>query len=168
MGVEEKGERAAIAVLSSSTIVGLHWQSVAAAGSGFAGSAPIEGVVELEGLVFSVQKVPAGEDPHRFQIAVASDVPASQGDVDAGDQLFPRASQAVDSRFDVIVAWGDAGFFLPVGTIVGLYGRRFVGRWYNGATAAADAYVGLVVHGVYGGRLGGYGSFLSGEHVVER
>lgn len=161
-------ESPVIALLSSSTIVGLHWQSVATVASGFAGSAPIDGKVELEGVVISVQKVPAAEDPHRFQLAVASDVPTTQAEVDAGDQLFPRASQAAGSRFDVVVAWGDAGFFLPVGTIVALNGRRFIGRWYNGSTASADAYIGLVLHGVYGGWRGSYASFLAGEQVVER
>lgn len=158
----------AIALLSTSTIVGLHWQSVGAGASGFVGSAPIDGLVELEGLVFSVQGVPVAEDPHRFQIAIASEVPSAQADVDAGDQLFPRASQAGDSRFDIVVAWGNAGFFLPVGAVVALFRRRFVARWYNGGTGTADAYVGLVLHGVFAGSRATYAGFGAGEFIVER
>lgn len=166
--VVEAGDVGAEAIISTSTIVGLHWLSIPATGNGFAGSDPIAGKVELEGIVFSVQGVPAGEDPHRFQLAIATEVPADQAAVDAGDQLFPRASQAADSRFDVVVCWGDAGFFLPVGAIVVLDGRRFIGRWYNGATAAGDAYIGLVLHGVSGGTRASMAGFMEGEPVKER
>lgn len=158
----------AVAHWSTSTIVGLHWESVAAGGTGFVGTSPIAGKIELEGLLFGPQKVPAGEDPHRFRLGVATTVPGSELVLAAEVQLFPRASQAVDFPADVVVAWGDAGLFLPVSTLINMMGRRIVGRWYNGATVAGDAYVGIVLHEVVGGEGGPAGGFLLGEPVLER
>lgn len=157
----------AVAVRSSSTVVGLHWQSVAGAGSGFAGSPPIAGKVELEGILISVQKVPAAGDPHRFRLAIATEIAASQAAIDGEHQLFPYASSATDSRYDLVVAWGDAGLFFPVETVLALNGRRIVGRWYNGSAVVADAYLGLVLHGVIGGESLGAPGFLVGEPVVD-
>ncbi len=158
----------AVAILSSSTIVGLHWQSVAAGASGYAASAPIEGKLELEGILITPAGIPALEDPHRFQLAVASDLPSTQAEIDAADQLFPRASQAAASRFDLVIPWGSAGLFLPVGSVLVIAGRRIVGRWYNGATSTADAYIALVVHDLSGGEHTTHAAFLSGEPVQER
>ena len=168
--VVEADRPGAEALISSSTIVGLHFSAIPSTGNGFVGSAPVPGKVELEGIVFSVQGVPAAEDPHRFQLAIASEVPSNQEDVDAGDQLFPRASQLAESRHDIVVAWGDAGFFLPVGSIVHLNGRRFIARWFNGnvLSAGGDAYLGIVVHGVSGGTGASMAGFLEGEPVRER
>lgn len=167
-GVEVPGgDGVALGLLSSSTFVGLHWQSVAAGGSGFAGSAPIAGKVELEGLIVGPQRVPAAEDPHRFQLGLASDVPASQAAMDAAEQLFARVSQADDSRFDLVVAWGDAGLFVPIGPVLAVNGRRIVGRWYNGATGAGDAWVGVTLHKVVGGAGQPDPGFLSGERVQD-
>lgn len=163
-----EAEGDAVGLWSTSTIVGLHWESVAAAGSGFAGSSPIAGKVELEGVVFGPQKVPAGEDPHRFRFGVATSVPSTEDGLAAEVQLFPRSSQAAGSRNDVVVAWGDLGFFLPVSTLINMMGRRLVGRWYNGSTSTADAYVAFVLHEVVGGESGGLGGFLLGEAVTER
>lgn len=161
------GRGVAAALLSSSTLVGLHWQSVGAGASGFAGSAPIAGKVELEGLLLGPQRVPVAEDPHRFQLGLLSDVPVNQGEMDAGEQLFPRVSQAEASRFDLVVAWGDAGLFLPVGSVLAMSGRRIVGRWYNGSSVACDAFVGVVLHRVIGGAGMGEPGFLCGESVQD-
>lgn len=158
----------AVAILSSSTIVGLHWQSVAPGTSGYAASAPIEGKLELEGVLIAPQGIPADADPHRFQLAVASDLPSTQAEIDAADQLFPRASQAIATRYCLIIPWGSAGLFLPVGSVLAPAGRRIVGRWYNGATSTADAYISLVVHGLSGGEHTTHAAFLSGEPVEER
>lgn len=161
------GAGVAAALLSSSTVVGLHWQSVGAGASGFAGSAPIAGKVELEGLLLGPQRVPVAEHPHRFQLGLSSEVPVSQAEMDAAEQLFPRASQAEASRFDLVVAWGDGGLFLPVGSVLAMGGRRIVGRWYNGAAGTGDAFVGVVLHRIIGGAGMGEPGFLSGEPVRE-
>lgn len=157
---------AAVGLGSTSTIVGLHFQSVANAASSFAGTAPIAGKVQLEGVYISVGTGSVREDPHRFQLAIATNVPSSQAGIDAEEQVFPRSSQAVDSRFDLPVFGIVQDLFLPVTTGLVLNGRRIVCRFYCGSTATIDAYVGLILHRVSGGGTAGDPGFLSGEEVI--
>lgn len=167
MGGVGRGRGEAVGWRSSSTIVGLHWESVAAGGTAFVGSAPVAGKVRLEGVLLSVDRGPVAEDPHRVQLAVATDVPGSQDELDAAEQIFPRASQAVASRFAVVLPSAVGALFVPVGGVVGLHGRRFVGGFYNGDARSIDVYVGLVVHRVSGGAFLGRFGFLWGEAVRE-
>lgn len=152
---------------STSTVVGLHFQSLAAAGSGFAGTAPIAGKVQLEGLFLSIRSAAAAEDPMRLQLAIGSNVPSTQAGIDGEEQMFPRASQAADSRYDLVLVASGGGFFLPVSTVLMMNGRRIVGRWYNGASATDDFYVGLILHRVIGGDERGDPGFLSGEEIFD-
>lgn len=156
----------AVAIVSTSTVVGLHWQSVAAGADGFVASAPIEGKVELEGILITPQGVPVLEDPHRFQVALGSSLAVDQAGMDAGIQLFPRGSQASGSRYDLVVAWGSAGLYLPIGAGLNVNGLRFLGRWYNGGASSADAYLGIWLHLLVGGEPSLNTGFLSGEFIA--
>lgn len=163
------GPDGAIGVRASSTVVGLHFASIGAATLGFGGSAPIAGKVQLEGIIFMAGSSAPAEDPHRFQMALASDVPASAADLDAAEQMFPRISQLVATRNFIILDLGSLSFWLPVTTVLAMNGRRLVGGFYNGHAAnAMDGYVGFVMHRVYGGASSGDPAFLSGEEVEER
>lgn len=168
LGVAAPGNgEGAVGLRSTSTIVGLHFQSVSPSAMAFAGSAPIAGKVQLEGIIAVVDIVSAGEDPHRVQLALASDVPTTQAELDAAEQMFPRASQASDSRFSFIVSGKGGQAFFPIGTALVLNGRRIVGGFYNGhATSPEDVYVGLILHRVTGGESAGDPGFLTGEEVV--
>ena len=167
MGKDAGSGAGGVGLRSTSTVVGLHWSSVGAGSAAFVGCAPIAGKVRLEGVLFVFDRGPLAEDPHRVQLAVASDVPSTQAEMDDGVQLFPRASQTSAGRY--AMAWPAAAgaLFLPVGGVVAMGGRRFVGGFYNGDSRAIDAYVGLVVHRVSGGAIVGRFGFLFGEPVLE-
>lgn len=167
MGKRSQRAPGAVGWRSSSTIVGLHWQSVAAGSTSFVGSSPITDKVRLEGILFLIDRGPMAEDPHRIQLGVATDVPTTQAEMDAAGQVFPRGSQAVESRFSIPWAAASGAVFVPLGGVIALHGRRFVGGFYNGDSRAIDAYVGLVVHRVSGGAFVGRFGFLWGEPVQE-
>lgn len=160
-------EEGAVGLKGSSTLVGLHFESIATTALGLAGSVPIAGKVALEFVKIGFRDSAVLEDPHRFQLALASGIPANQAALDSGEQLFPQASSAAGSKACVMVFSSSEGFFVPVTTVVQLNGRRIVCGWYNGATTTGDAYVLLGVHRVLGGAGGGDPSFLSGEPVVD-
>jgi len=162
------GEEAGIALASSSTIVGLHFQSIGALSVGFAGSAPIAGRVQLQGLWWQFNVASGNVDPHRIQMAVGSNVPTTQAELDAGEAMFPRASQVAESRFAFVFFRSDDSRFVPVGTVLALNGRRIVGGFFNGSGSTIDAYVGLVLQRIVGGVQSGDPPFLEGEEIAQR
>ena len=158
---------AAVGLRGSSTVIGLHWQSVAAGVSGFVGSLPIAGKVRLEQLYWVQAQSADPEDPHRLQIGLGSDVPTTQAELDAAEPMFPQASQLFATRYSLLMCSVRRQLVLPVSTIVKMNGRRFVAGFYNGAAGVTDVYVALVVHRVVGGAGGGDPSFLMGEPIVD-
>ena len=158
-----------VGLRASSTIVGLHFAAVAAGGGGYAGSVPIAGKVQLEG-VWLVAGITVGSgELHQFQLAIATEIPASQADMDAGEQLFPRASTLAGEGSTLLFGLWGGGMVIPVTTLIAMNGRRFIGRVTNrhGATASTF-YVGLVLHRVIGGSTAGDPPFLLGEEVELR
>ena len=159
----------AVGLRASSTIVGLHFAAVAGGGVGFAGSAPIAGKVQLEGFWWVCNTTPAAGELHELQLAIDSEVPGNQVAVDAGEQLFARASTVAGEGSTIYGFVYGSGWFMPLTTVVAMNGRRFIGRIKNLSAAAASAfYVGLVMHQVVGGALSGDPAFLSGEEVEMR
>ena len=156
----------AVGLRGSSTVVGLHFAGVAAGGSGFAGSVPIAGKVQLEGLWMEAGLPSPVGDLHELQLAIATGVPASQAAVDAGEQLFPRGSSLGGEASTIFWCGGDAGVFVPLTTVVAMNGRRFIGRVTNRhALTGSEFYIGLVMHRVVGGSTAGDPPFLSGEEI---
>ena len=162
-GVPES--RIPVALTGSSTIVGLHWQSVGSGSTSFVGSVPLPGKVQVTGVLLSVDRGSAVEDPHRFQFAVATGTPGSQAELDGSQQVFAAASQVGGQRSGVVVCAENASVFLPVSSVIGFHGRRLVAGFYNGNSRTVDAYAAFVLHRVSGGALVSAFGFLWGERV---
>lgn len=160
---------AAIGLRSSSTIVGLSFGTIAATATGYGGSVPIAGKVQLEGAYFVCPVLPDAGVLHYAQLGIASDVPTTQAEVDGAEQLFPRASNVVGEASTILLGGLGEDVFLPLSTVVVMNGRRFIGRATNKSTVAPGGfYVALLMHRVYGGSVAGDPAFLSGEEVIER
>lgn len=157
--------RIPVALTGSSTVVGLHWQSVGSGSTSFVGSVPLPGKVQVSGVFLSADRGSAVEDPHRFQFAVATGVPGSQAVLDEAQQVFAAASQVTGERSGLLVCAEVASVFLPVSSVIGFRGRRLVGGFYNGNSRTVDAYAAFVVHRVSGGALVSAFGFLWGESV---
>lgn len=168
MGGGDAGTGEAVALTGSSTIVGLHWEAVAAGGTGFVGSVPLPGKVQVTGVLLSADRGSVVEDPHRFHFAVATGVPGSLWELDGEQQVFAAGSQSSGERSGVVVCGEIASVFLPVSSVIGFHGRRLVGGFYNGNSRAVDAYAAFVVHRVSGGALVQAFGFLWGESVRNR
>lgn len=159
----------AVGLRASSTLVGLGFGAIAQTATGLAGSAPIAGKVQLEGIWIVSGVLPVAGGLHRLQLAIDSEVPSTAGDVDAGEQLFTRANTIAGELSTIDFGGLGQDMWLPLTTVVAMNGRRFIGRIVNQSTAAAGGfYVGLVMHRVYGGASSGDPAFLSGEEVELR
>jgi hypothetical protein len=146
----------------------LHFESIAASSWGLAGTVPIAGKVQLEGLILFAGSTHVAEDPHMVQLALGTEIPATQAALLGEEQLFPRASQAVGAMSGFPVNAYYAMLFVPVTTVVSFNGRRLLGGFYNGnGVSAMDGYVGVLMHRIYGGSSSGDPAFLSGEEVVD-
>lgn len=163
MATERIGE--GVALRSTSTIVGMWFNSVTALGDGFSSTDPISGKVQLEGLFVSMGGSTGASLSHRLTLAIRSEQATSQNEIEVSELVFPRAGGGV-IRVGRLAFPGPAGqFFIPLNTVLAINGRRLVGMWENGDSVVQDFYVGLVLHRVEGGESTGDPGFLSGESV---
>jgi len=160
-------EPPAVAFSSTSTVVGLHWASAASTAVSFAGTAPLTGNIQLEGVFFAVRSGPGLEDPHRLQLAIATNVPGNQAALDAGVQIFPRAGQTPGIESALLLTLLNGGMYFPVSTVINVDGMRIVGGFYNASGSVQDLYVPIVLRGVAGGDVGALPTFLQGPVVEE-
>ena len=158
----------AVGLRGSSTILGVHFQSVGAATLSIGGTLPIAGKVQLEGLWLMTAASAAVLDPHRFQCTLDSEVPADQAGLDGGEQLFPGASNLSVSKNSLMYTGDVASFFVPVTTLLKMNSRRLIVGWTNGGGGASDAYFAFVLHRVIGGQGGGDPHLFSSEEVHRR
>jgi len=168
-GAVVRGADVAVGLRSTSTILGFHFESIAAGAVAFEGTVPIAGKIILDALWWDIGVGAVETDPHRIQLAMATDTPGTQAAMDGEEQVFTQASSAVVSKSRLVTGSGGAGPLLVIGRELVLKGRRLVCGLFNGnAATTTDAYVGLVVHRVVGGQAGGDSGFLVGEEVRER
>lgn len=151
MGKDVAGFEGGGDLLGSSTVVGLFYGDVAAGVSAYEGSPPIPGVVRVTEIGWRVGRLSSGTGMHRLQLGVASDVPATAGEMDAAEQLFPHASSEVGGESELRMYSIYASFRFSLDRLLFLNGRRIVGRFESGAASGnGDFYVYLIVHRVDG------------------
>lgn len=168
MGDEGKVGGRAIVLRSSATIVGMNWYDVAGLATVFSGTVPIAGKVCLEWLSFNGGAIGTYLKLCWLQLAIASEVPVFQSDLDAGEQVFPHMSSVVgaESRLSFRIAYYPEVFRLGMG--ISMNGRRFVAGFYNGGANAASVQMTLGLTRVVGGEVGSGVQFLSGERLEWR
>lgn len=168
MGEGDKPGAPAIVLRGTGTIVGMYFSVVAHNATGFAGTVPIPGKIELVWVRFDTRGPADFDDFVRFQLAIANEIPASQGELDQADQLFPNATSRPGTESSLLYTLPYFTVPLPVGAILAMNGRRFVGGFYNPYATSSEAHAVLGIRGVLGGEARAGVSFLSGDWLEER
>jgi len=115
-------------VPGTARVVGIHFERVLGGNVGFEGTLPLAGTVWLSELQWEAG---VGSDPkwfHELQLAVGDQVPTTDAEIDALEQLFPRASAFAGALSSLFMYSIYRSFRVRVGLALVMIGRRCVGR----------------------------------------
>ncbi len=151
----------------SSTVIGFDAHDVQGLATNYRASPPIPGKCIITCMWSGASANSASSTPHRFALALATEVPTNLITWRAAEQLFPAAGSTAGHTNDL--HWSTAIGILPLQLrrIIYPHGRRIIARLQNGRNAEATLYVGLVVARVIGGELYRTADFLSGEKLKQ-
>ncbi len=149
----------------TSTVIGFDVHDVQGLGTIYCASPPIAGKCIITSMWANASANAAASTPHRFSIALATEVPTDLISWREADHLFPAAGCTAGHTHDIHWTGALGTGQIQLRRIIYPAGRRIVARIQNGRNAEASLYVGLVVARVVGGEPYRTADFLSGEKL---
>lgn len=132
----------------SGDLVQLWYPNLASGAVGFSGTTPQGDWVWLDWLSFYVNRTPVAGMQHWCQLALATEIPTTESELNAAEQIFPYSLCRSDSRSAIPVGGGEPGAVLSIGRALATRGRRIVGGFWNVSAAAGEFSVRMGIHDV--------------------
>ncbi len=149
----------------TSTVIGFDAHDVQGLTTSYHASPPIQGKCIITSMWATASANAAATTPHRFALALATEVPTDLTTWRETEAIFPAAGSSTGHTNDIHWSTAIGIAPIPLRRIIYPHGRRIIARIQNGRAAQATLYLGLIVARVIGGELYRTADFLSGEKL---